>query len=280
MINYEWHSADIYIMKKRFAFFVHLFLSFMLLLTEGEALAKKEIPPAESIPILLYHRFGPVVADSMTMPTSVFESHLKFLHDNAYKVIAIRELVDNYFKHGIPPTPRSVAITVDDGHISVYSDMFPLIKKYRIPVTLFLYPSAISNASYTMNWEQLRKMKDTGLFNFQSHSYWHPNFKKEKEKLKSAEYEKFVEMQLKKSKETLEKNLKSRVDMLAWPFGIYDGWLMAKAIEVGYSAAFTIDRRHASLSEQIIALPRFLLTPADRGKVFAGILAGFNAKEK
>ena len=267
-------------MKNRFAFSVYLFLSFLFPLIGGEAMAEKGFPPGGSIPILLYHRFGPVVADSMTMPTSVFESHLQFLQDNAYKVIAIRELVDTYFKHGIPPTPRSVAITVDDGHISVYSDMLPLIKKYRIPVTLFLYPSAISNASYAMSWEQLRKMKDTGLFDFQSHSYWHPNFKKEKERLKAAEYEKFVEMQLKKSKETLEKNLNSRVAMLAWPFGIYDGWLMAKAIEAGYGAAFTIDRRHAILSDQMTALPRFLLTSTDRGKVFAGILAGGQSKGK
>src|SRR4030066_1575120 len=107
-------------MKNRLAFSFCLFLSFMFPLTEGEAKAKKEIPQGGSIPVLLYHRFGPVVADSMTMPTSVFESHQQFLHDNEYKVIAIRELVDNYFKHGIPPNPRSVAITVDDGHISVY----------------------------------------------------------------------------------------------------------------------------------------------------------------
>ena len=267
-------------MKNRFAFSVSLFLSFLLLLIEGEALAKKEIPPAESIPILLYHRFGPIAADSMTLPTSIFESHLKFLHDHAYTVIPLRELVDNYFKNRIPPTPRPVAITVDDGHKSVYTDMFPLIKKYRIPVTLFLYPSAISNASYAMNWDQLRKMKDTGLFDFQSHSYWHPNFKKEKENLKSAEYERFVVKQLKKSKETLERNLKVKVDMLAWPFGIYDAWLMAKATETGYGAAFTIDRRHATLSDQMTALPRFLLTGADRGNAFAGILAGFKAKEK
>jgi len=267
-------------MKNRFAFSFCLFLSVMFPLTEGEAKAKNEIPQGGSIPVLLYHRFGPVVADSMTMPTSVFESHLQFLHDHAYKVLAIRDLVDNYFKLGIRPPRRSVAISVDDGHVSVYSDMFPLIKKYRIPVTLFLYPSAISNASYAMNWEQLREIKDSGLFDFQSHSYWHPNFKKEKEKLKSAEYEKFVEMQLKKSKETLEKKLKTRVDMIAWPFGIYDGWLMAKAIEAGYGAAFTIDRRHAVLSDQMTALPRFLLTSKDRGKVFARILAEGQPKRK
>lgn len=35
-----------------------------------------------SVPILLYHRFGPAVADSMTITTPVFESHLKYLKEN------------------------------------------------------------------------------------------------------------------------------------------------------------------------------------------------------
>lgn len=30
---------------------------------------------AEGVPILLYHRFGPEIADSMTVTTSYFESH-------------------------------------------------------------------------------------------------------------------------------------------------------------------------------------------------------------
>jgi peptidoglycan/xylan/chitin deacetylase (PgdA/CDA1 family) len=43
-----------------------------------------------------------------------------------------------------------VAITVDDGHLSVYTELYPLILKHRPPVTLFIYPSAISNASYAL----------------------------------------------------------------------------------------------------------------------------------
>ena len=58
-----------------------------------------------SVPILLYHRFGPVVADSMTVTTPVFESHLKYLMDNGYTVIPLRQLVDYYLKKGPPPPP-------------------------------------------------------------------------------------------------------------------------------------------------------------------------------
>jgi peptidoglycan/xylan/chitin deacetylase (PgdA/CDA1 family) len=235
------------------------------------------LPSAEGaarIPILLYHRFGPTVSDNMTVTTPVFESHLKYLKDNGYAVIPLRQLVDYILGKGPMPPHRSVVIVVDDGHKSVYTDMLPIIKRYRIPVTLFLYPSAISNASYAMTWEQIKELKKTGLFDLQSHTYWHPNFKKDKRRLSPAEYEKFVDMQLKKSREKLERELGTKIDMLAWPFGIYDEYLTAKAARAGYIAAFTIERHSASTSDAIMALPRYLMTNADKGKAFENIING------
>lgn len=227
---------------------------------------------AVKVPILLYHRFGPVVADSMTVTTPVFESHLKYLKDNGYRAIPLRQLVDYVLKKGPVPPPHSVVIVVDDAHKSVYTDMLPLVKKYGIPVTLFIYPSAVSNASYAMTWNEIRELKKTGLFDFQSHTYWHPNFKKEKKRLSPAEYEQFVEMQFKKSKEKIDKELGSRVDMLAWPFGIYDDQLAARAAKTGYVAAFTIERHAASASDNIMMIPRYLIINKDRGKSFESLL--------
>jgi len=215
------------------------------------------------IPILLYHRFGPVVADSMTVTTNTFESQMKYLKDNGYIVIRLRQFVDYYLGKRQSLPSHSLVITVDDGHKSVYTDLFPFLKKYRIPVTLFVYPSALSNASYAMTWDQLREMKESGLLDFQSHTFWHPNFKNEKKRLKPAEYENFVKTQLKKSKEKLERELNVKVDMLAWPFGIYDDELINKAIGAGYVAALSMDRRHTSISDNIMALPRYLIGNTD-----------------
>jgi peptidoglycan/xylan/chitin deacetylase (PgdA/CDA1 family) len=226
------------------------------------------------VPILLYHRLGPVVADSMTMTTAVFESHLKYLRDNGYKVIPLRELVDYYLKKGPAPAQKSVVIVEDDAHISVYRYMLPLVKKYNVPVTVFIYPSAISNASYAMTWEQLRELKKTGLFDFQSHTYWHPNFKHDKKRMKPAEFDKFVDSQLKKSKEKIEKELGGNVDLLAWPFGICDDYLIKKAASMGYRATFTIARRQAGPVDDPMKLPRFLLSNSDQGKAFVSILEG------
>ena len=237
----------------------------------------KSNPPALtqglSVPILLYHRFGPTVADGMTIKTSVFEEHLKYLQANGYHVIPLKALVDYYLKKGPAPAPKSVVIVEDDAHKSVYSDMLPLARKYNIPVTVFVYPSAISNAKYAMTWEQLKTLKKNG-FDIQSHTFWHPNFKRDKRKMSPAEFEKSVTTQLKKSKDRLEKELGGTVDLLAWPFGIYDGYLLKRAAEVGYKGTFTIEAHHAGPKDSVRKLPRYLLINADQGKAFARILDG------
>jgi len=267
--------------KKGFGVFITVCVVYFLFapVTGGELKDTKENLTELHVPILLYHRFGPVVSDSMTMTTAVFESHLKYLRDNGYTVISLRQLINYRLGKGPMPTPRSVVIVADDGHKSVYTDMLPLIKKYNVPVTLFIYPSAISNASYAMTWEQLREIKKTGLFEIQSHTYWHPDFRKEKKRLSSVEYTKFVEMQLKKSKDRLEKEFNIKVNMLAWPFGICDDWLVSKAIEAGYIASFTIERHHVNSADSIMNLPRYLLQNADQGRTFEMILVG-NSRKK
>jgi peptidoglycan/xylan/chitin deacetylase (PgdA/CDA1 family) len=232
------------------------------------------------VPVLNYHRFGPAVTDSMTVTTPVFEAQLKWLQENGYTVIPLRTLVDYLRGQGPPPPAKAVVLTADDGHKTVYTEMLPLIRKYGFPVTLFIYPSAISNASYALTWEQLKELKATGLFDIQSHTLWSPNFKKDKKKLAPGDYQKFVEQQLKKPKAILEQKLGGKVDLLAWPFGIYDDYLEKEAENAGYVAAFSIDRRHADISERIMSQPRYLMVNGDGTKGFAAIITGRAAVKK
>ena len=67
-----------------------------------------------TVPVLCYHRFGPTVADSMTVTTKVFESQLQWLKDHQYTVIPLRTLVNYLLGQGPPPPPKSVVITADD----------------------------------------------------------------------------------------------------------------------------------------------------------------------
>jgi peptidoglycan/xylan/chitin deacetylase (PgdA/CDA1 family) len=238
-----------------------------LIVFSGSALSE----PFE-IPVLLYHRFGSQVKDTMTVRTKVFEEQLHELEREKYKIIPLKLLVDYLLGKGPPPPARSVVITVDDGHRSVYTELLPVILRHRIPVTLFIYPSAISNASYAMTWDQLRELRATGFFDIQSHTYWHPNFKKEKRRLSPDAYSRFVDMQFVKSKELIHAKLGGDVNVLAWPFGLYDSDLERHARLAGYVAAVTMDRHPATGDSDPMEIPRFLITDGAHSIPLSAIL--------
>jgi peptidoglycan/xylan/chitin deacetylase (PgdA/CDA1 family) len=226
------------------------------------------------VPVLVYHRFGPVVADSMTVTTGVFEEQLAWLRAHDYEIISLRTFVDALSNPATALPPRAVVITADDGHKSVYTEMFPLIRRYHFPVTLFVYPSAISNADYALTWDQLAEMSRTGLVDVQSHTYWHPDFHQERLHRSADDYRAFVMMQLTRSKQAIEQHIGKNVDMLAWPFGIHDPELEQWAALAGYRAAFTLERGVAGSKTSLLALPWYLMTDLDRGARFAAIVEG------
>lgn len=225
-----------------------------------------------AVPILVYHRLGAVRADSMTVTTEHFRKQINLLSNNNYSVIPLATFVDWRLKKGPAPPPRSVVVTFDDGHVSVYREAYPIVMKNRIPVTLFIYPSCISRASYAMTWEELSELAVTPFFTVESHTFWHPNFKQESKKLDRIAYGAFVDMQLQRSRSTLEQKLKRPVNLLAWPFGIYDSDLMVRASAAGYRGAFSIERRAATMSDPVMALPRCLVSDEDMGPRFLRLL--------
>lgn len=259
--------------------FTILLITFLIASATPAASAKAaQVRSNHPVLILDYHRFNTYRADSMTVRLSVFKFQLQYMESHGYHFIPLARYVAYRMGKAPAPPAKSVIVTMDDGHISVYTRALPFIEKYRIPVTLFIYPSAISNASYAMTWRQLRALKATGLFDIQSHTYWHPNFKVEKRRLSPAQYKKFVDFQLRRSKEVLDRKLGINVTMLAWPYGIYDEQLIQKARAAGYIAAFALNGRHAGDDDNIMAISRYLVSDRDSGRLFEEILAGTPAR--
>ena len=265
-------------MRNGIFFKVLLITSLIAGLLPGALARGAEGRPGHEVLIFDYHRFNTFRADSMTVRVSVFQFQLQYMTEHGYHFIPLARYVAYRMGKAPAPPPRSVVITIDDGHESVYTRALPLVERYRIPVTLFIYPSAISNASYAMTWGQLRALKATGLFDIQSHTYWHPNFKIEKRRLTPSQYDKFVDIQLRRSRDVLDKKLGVNVTMLAWPYGIYDKELMQKAAKAGYTAAFALNGRHAGDADNILAISRYLVSDRDSGRLFEDILAGTPAR--
>lgn len=243
-----------------------LFLFFSL--WSAAVLAENSI----NVPILTYHNFNPTVPGSMSITPELFEKQLKWIKENGYTVIPLKDLVTYLQGKDIALPPKPVVITADDGWESVYTYMLPLIRKYNIPVTLFIYPITISHGVHALTWDQLKELMKTGLFDIQGHTYWHPNFNQEKKKLSTAKYEKLVHVQLFNSKKILEDKLGVKITLLAWPFGIYDNYLEQEAEKAGYMMAFSIDDRHTAKSEKAMAQPRYMIKGGQSLKSFAAIM--------
>lgn len=251
-------------------FFLFLLFSFFSSLSFADA--------KMNIPILCYHNFNPTVPGSMNLTPERLESQIKYLKDNGFTIVPLKEVVEYLQGQRASLPAKAVVITADDGWQSAYTYLYPIVKKYHIPVTLFIYPQTISEGKHAMTWNELKELQQTGLFDIQGHTYGHPNFKQEKKRLSPAAYEKLVKVQLVDSKKILENKLGKQITLLAWPFGIYDPYLELKAKEAGYTMAFSIDAEAANKSYRPMAQPRFMIIQGQSMKTFMGIVNQANTK--
>lgn len=256
-------------------FFYYLLLVTTVLFSRV-ALAENTI----NIPILCYHNFNPTVPGSMNLTPQKFEAQLNLLKENGFTIIPLKEAVEYLQGKRASLPEKSVVITFDDGWQSVYTYISPLVRKYNIPVTLFIYPQTISHGKHAMTWDELKELQQTGLFDIQGHTESHPNFKQERRRLSSPAYEKFVDAELAGSKKILEEKLGIKVTLLAWPFGIYDDYLEQEATKAGYVMAFSIDARTANRNYRPMAQPRFMIVDGQSMKTFQSIVNGAKAKSR
>lgn len=231
-----------------------------------------------NIPIILYHNLNPTVPGSMTVTPQKLEANLKLLKDNGFTFIPLNEAVEYLQgkRNTLPPKP--VVLTADDGWESIYTYMYPIVKKLNIPVTLFIYPGSISSGNHYLSWDQLHELINTGLFDIEGHTNSHPNFRVAKRKMSSAAYEQFVQRELFTSKKILENKLGIKVTLLAWPFGIYNGYLENEAEKAGYIMAFTIGYHTANKSFKPMEQPRFMIVDKLDDQTFKIILSSATPK--
>ncbi|MDR3510625.1 MAG: polysaccharide deacetylase family protein [Caulobacteraceae bacterium] len=259
--------------RRRFALLAAVALTAFAGLASGLAAA----PAPQRVAILVYHRFDPATPAPTTVTIPAFQGQLAWLARHHYRIEPLRTALAEL--DGAAPSGGPVAvITADDGHKSVYTELFPVIRAQRIPVTLFIYPSAISNAPYALTWAQLREMQASGLVDVESHTYWHPNFRTERRRLGAAAYQAFVDVQLQRSKAVIERELGKPVGMLAWPFGIVDTDLEAAARRAGYTAGFGYGGGPAGAGGDRLALPRIPVGDADRGDRFGARIGAAKAE--
>ena len=198
------------------------------------------------IPVLNYHQINDVDENLLTVSTSEFETQMAWLEENGYQTISVSELLDFLDGKGSLPE-RPVLITFDDGYIDNYQCAFPILKKHNMKACIFLISEYVSLYPNYLTWEQLSEMQSSGI-EFGSHTVDHnvltelsPNS---------------VNHELADSKDLLEKRLKRRIEVLAYPCGFTNEYIKSRVNASGYRAAFTVNLGNVHTGDDLYALNR------------------------
>ena len=96
------------------------------------------------VPILVYHnvfQYFPGESEEKKkydVEPLVFEQQMQFLLKNGYHSISFNDLAE-HFLNGQTIPEKSFVINFDDGRESQYENAFPILKKYNLTATFFIY---------------------------------------------------------------------------------------------------------------------------------------------
>ena len=182
---------------------------------------------------------------------------------------------------------KALLLTFDDGALSSYNRVFPLLKQYKIPA-VFAIPTSWINGNTKdayeaygkgnlMTWPQMREMVASGYAEFVSHSdnmhrgilanpqqnmqpaaITREYLEKQKRYETEAEYQNRVIGDLKKSKQILDTELGINSKAIFWPYGAVTTESEELAAKAGFPMSFSLGST-APLADSVKTYQRALI---------------------
>ena len=194
----------------------------------------------QTVPVLSYYRLSKNKPSKIAITQDDFKAQMKYLKDNGYHVITLDQLLGFLdYQEQIPE--KSVAITFDDGWISVYDIALPILKEYGFPATIFIYTDFVGGGK-AMSWNHIKELSQAG-FDIQCQTKTHRNLAVLKNKESFREYFDSLEMEISYPKKLIETKLNKECNCLAYPYGKTNNLVIAMLKKHGYRAAFTVDNK-------------------------------------
>lgn len=198
-------------------------------------LSTSQTPEAVRVPIVVYHSVAPFYPHQTlenkiwTVTPEIFDQQLKYLKDHGYTTISFDDLY-NHFINKTPLPAKPIIISFDDGWKNQYLNAFPVLKKYGLTATFFIFTNAIGHPNY-FSWTQLREIQNAGM-TIGDHTMYHPYLFK-------IDDEETLRKEIVTSKEILEYNLGKKINTFSYPFGHVSNKSLEMIKTAGYQNART-----------------------------------------
>ena len=208
--------------------------------------------------------------DVYAIQTKNLAQFLDWLSQSDWKPIRLKD-IEEARKQGKELPHNSILLTFDDGALSSYSRVFPLLKQYQIPAVFALPTSWLNGntqAGYEaygkgnlVNWAQVREMQTSGLAEFASHSddlhhgvlanpqgneqpaaTSYAYLKTQSRYETDAEYQQRILQDLRKSYAVLKKEVGVEPKAIIWPYGAVNEQLEKLAQQAGFQFSFSLGR--------------------------------------
>lgn len=197
------------------------------------------------LPILAMHGVEPYPHGKYELSSAAFEYLLSTLKSYGYKTVTLMDVLA-YFDKGKKLPAKPIIISMDDGYQNIYTNAFPLAKKYGFKFTVFLITGLIGNDEATRRnndfdsdvygipvrpmliWPEIQVMSKYGC-EFQSHGWNHEIFTD-----LDADA---IQAVLKQSKSDIEVKLGKPCVFIAWPHDAFSAEAISLLAPSGYRGA-------------------------------------------
>lgn len=211
-------------------------------------------------------------ADPYAVNSRSLAEFFDWLSHSKWHPVSVQQIIDA--REGKKPLPpNAIVLSFDDGLVSGYTQVFPLLKEYKFPAvfaimtgwtnktTKFDDEITYKNPENFMTWNEMREMQKSGLVDFVSHTdslhvgiLANPQGNEEpsaitRQYLKNQqryetdqEYQQRIYNDLLKSKQILEKQLGIQVKAVIWPYGAVTPETEDIAKKAGLPISFSLGR--------------------------------------
>lgn len=206
--------------------------------------------------ILQYHHVSGQTPPSTSVSPAQFKKHLQWIKENRFLVLSLPEVIRTLKLKKQFSRSKVVAITFDDANKSVCEIAWPILRRLKLPFTLFINTEAVEqNYQSQCSWSALKEMYKSGLMTPANHSHQHLNMVSASS-LKNKDWAKTMRDEVVKAQDLIEHRLGHASMLFAYPFGEYNAALSNLIVKLGFTG-FGQHSGAVGYHSDFSALPRF-----------------------